>query len=106
VTTCPCKMKEGILNCHLVNMSANRGLLWFLFRLSFDQGPLSLLSAIEVVLERKSSGSGLETRKYGRRDSSRLPRDNLYPQKFTLISPTSATDFFSPPKLRPTNCCE
>jgi hypothetical protein len=38
-------------------------------------GPLSLVSRIETLLERKSSGSGLERREYGRRDSSRLARD-------------------------------
>jgi hypothetical protein len=30
--------------------------------------PLSLLSTIEEQLEKKSSGSGLENREYGRRD--------------------------------------
>jgi hypothetical protein len=30
---------------------------------------------------KKSSGSGLEIREYGRRDSSRWPRGSLYPQK-------------------------
>jgi hypothetical protein len=33
--------------------------------------PLSLVSTIEELLERKSSGSGLERREYGRRDPSR-----------------------------------
>jgi hypothetical protein len=32
------------------------------------------VSTIEELLERKSSGSGLESREYGRRDPSRLPR--------------------------------
>jgi hypothetical protein len=36
---------------------------------------------IEKLLERKSSGSGLETWEYGRRDPSRWPRETLYPQK-------------------------
>jgi hypothetical protein len=36
-----------------------------------EQGPLSLVSTIEELLERKSSGSGLESRDYGRRDPSR-----------------------------------
>jgi hypothetical protein len=39
-----------------------------------DKGPLSLLSTIEELLARKSSGSGLEIREYGRRDPSRWPR--------------------------------
>jgi hypothetical protein len=43
-----------------------------------ERGPLSLVSAIEELLGRKSSGSGLESRKYGRRDSS---RGTIYPQK-------------------------
>jgi hypothetical protein len=38
---------------------------------------------------KKSSGSGLENREYGRRDSSRWPRGSLYPQKLALTSPTS-----------------
>jgi hypothetical protein len=46
-----------------------------------ERGPLSLLSTTEEVLGRNSSGSGLESREYGRRDSSRWPRGTLYPQK-------------------------
>jgi hypothetical protein len=41
------------------------------------------------VLERKSSGSGLECREYGRRDPLCWPRSTLYPQKLALTSPTS-----------------
>jgi hypothetical protein len=36
-----------------------------------ERGPLSLVSTTEELLGRNSSGSGLEIRKYGRRDSSR-----------------------------------
>jgi hypothetical protein len=36
-----------------------------------ERGPLSLVSATEELLERKSSGSGLENRDYGGRDPSR-----------------------------------
>jgi hypothetical protein len=36
-----------------------------------ERGELSLVSTIEELLERKSSGSGLESREYGRRDRSR-----------------------------------
>jgi hypothetical protein len=43
-------------------------------------GPLSLVSTVEELLEIKSSGSGLEKRDYGRRDSSRWQRGTLYPQ--------------------------
>jgi hypothetical protein len=38
---------------------------------------------------KKSSGSCLENREYGRRDRSRLPRGTLYPQKLAITSPTS-----------------
>jgi hypothetical protein len=46
------------------------------------------MSTTEELLERKSSGSGLETREYGRRDPSRWPRGTLYPQTLALTSPT------------------
>jgi hypothetical protein len=36
-----------------------------------ERGPLSLVSTIEELLERKSSGSDLESREYGSRDPSR-----------------------------------
>jgi hypothetical protein len=45
---------------------------------SLERGPLSLVSTIEELLGRKSSGSGLETRDYDRRDLPRGLRDNLY----------------------------
>jgi hypothetical protein len=51
-----------------------------------ERGPLSLVSTIEELLIRKSSGSGLERLKYGLRDPS---RGNLYPQKLAITSPTS-----------------
>jgi hypothetical protein len=35
-----------------------------------ERGPLSLVSIIDEVLKRKSSGFGLENREYGRRDPS------------------------------------
>jgi hypothetical protein len=55
-----------------------------------ERGPLSLVSTIEELLGRKSSGSGLEIRDYGRRDPSQWPRGTLYPQKLALTSPTSS----------------
>jgi hypothetical protein len=55
------------------------------------RGQLSLVSTIEELLERESSDSGLENRKYGRKDSSRRPCDLLYPQKLVLTSPTSGS---------------
>jgi hypothetical protein len=54
-----------------------------------ERNPLSLVSAIEELLERKISGSGLESREYDRRNPSRSPRGTLYPQKMALTSPTS-----------------
>jgi hypothetical protein len=36
-----------------------------------ERGPLSLVSTTEELFGRNSSGSGLESREYGRRDSSR-----------------------------------
>jgi hypothetical protein len=54
-----------------------------------ERGPLSLVSTTEELLERKSSGSYLENREYGRNDQSHCPRSTLYPQKLTLTSETS-----------------
>jgi hypothetical protein len=42
--------------------------------LGLERGPLSLVSTIEKLLWRKSNGSCLESREYGRRDPSRWPR--------------------------------
>jgi hypothetical protein len=36
--------------------------------MGLERGPLSLVSAIEELLGRKSSGSGPESREYGRKD--------------------------------------
>jgi hypothetical protein len=57
--------------------------------MDLERGPLSLVCAIEELLGRNSSGSGLESREYGRRDPLCWPRNNLYPQKLALTSPTS-----------------
>jgi hypothetical protein len=38
--------------------------------MGLERGPLSLVSTIEQLLARKSSGSGLEIREYGHRDPS------------------------------------
>jgi hypothetical protein len=46
-----------------------------------ERGPLSLVITIEELLERNSTGSGLENREYCRVDPLRWPRDTLYPQK-------------------------
>jgi hypothetical protein len=44
-----------------------------------ERGPLSLVITIEELLDRKGSGSGLESRECGRRDPSRYPCGTLYP---------------------------
>jgi hypothetical protein len=53
-----------------------------------ERGPLKLVSTTEKLLGRKSRGSGLENREYGRRDPSHWPRGTLYPQKLAVTSPT------------------
>jgi hypothetical protein len=53
------------------------------------RGPLSHMSTTEELLGRKSSGSGLEIRKYSRRDPSHWPRGTLYTQKLLLSTSTS-----------------
>jgi hypothetical protein len=54
-----------------------------------ERGPLSLVSTTEELLGRKSRGSGLENREYGRRDSSRLPHDTPLSAKLAITSSTS-----------------
>jgi hypothetical protein len=54
-----------------------------------ERGQLTLVSKIEELLGRKSGSFFLENRYYSRRDSSRLPRGTLYPQKLALTSLTS-----------------
>jgi hypothetical protein len=51
-----------------------------------ERGLLSLVSTIEELPERKSIGSGLENRDYGRRGSAALTTCILYPQKLALTS--------------------
>jgi hypothetical protein len=51
-----------------------------------ERGPLSLVSIIEELLGRKSSGSGLENREYSRGDPSRWPR-------YTPLSAKVGTNF-------------
>jgi hypothetical protein len=55
------------------------------------QGPLSLVSTIKELLERKSSDSGLENWEYDCRDPSRWPYDILSPQNLVLTLPTSCS---------------
>jgi hypothetical protein len=54
-----------------------------------ERSPLSLVNTTDELLERKSSGSGIENRDYGRRVPPRLPFGTLYLQKLALTSPTS-----------------
>jgi hypothetical protein len=55
------------------------------------------VSTTEELLGRKSSGSGLESQEYGRRDSSRWPRGTSYPKKeLALTSLTSGGRYSSP----------
>jgi hypothetical protein len=54
-----------------------------------ERGPLSLVSTIEELLGRKSSGSGLENREHGNRDPFCWLHYTNYPQKLALSSPTS-----------------
>jgi hypothetical protein len=75
------------------------------------------MSTIVELLERKSSGFGLEKREYGRRDPPLLPRYTFYPQKLALSSPrsggrsaglvnsrTEATEFVEACVIRTPNC--
>jgi hypothetical protein len=57
------------------------------------RGPLSVVNSTDELLETKSSGSGLESREYGRRDPSRCPNGTFCPQKLTLTSSTSGGRF-------------
>jgi hypothetical protein len=54
-----------------------------------ERGPLSLVSTIEELLGRKSSGFGLENRDYGRRDPAALTTRHPSTQTLALTSPTS-----------------
>jgi hypothetical protein len=58
-------------------------------RVRFAALPLRLVSTIEELLGRKSSGSGLENREYGRRIRRADHVTPLYPQKVALTSPTN-----------------
>jgi hypothetical protein len=54
-----------------------------------ERGLLSLVSTIEELLGRNSSGSGSKNWEYGRGDPLRWPRDTLYQKKLVLTPPTS-----------------
>jgi hypothetical protein len=51
-----------------------------------ERGSLSVVSAIEELVARKYSSSGIESREYGRVDSLRSPRAfSFYLEKFICI---------------------
>jgi hypothetical protein len=54
-----------------------------------ERGALSLVSTIEELLGKKSNGSVLESREYGRGDPLRWSPNTRYAQKLALTSPTS-----------------
>jgi hypothetical protein len=53
-----------------------------------ERGLLSLVSTIEELLGRNSSGSSPKNREYGHGDPLHWPRDTLYLQKVGITSPT------------------
>jgi hypothetical protein len=57
--------------------------------MGLERGPLSLMSTIEELLDRKGSVSGLENRNYGHRDPPHCSCNTSYLQKLALTSPTS-----------------
>jgi hypothetical protein len=63
--------------------------------MGLERGPLSLVNAIEELLKRKSSGSGLEIREYGRGDPLHWPCNTLNPQKLAQTSLTSGGRYSS-----------
>jgi hypothetical protein len=52
------------------------------------------MTTTEELLERNSSGFGLEDQEYGCRDPLCWPHGTLHPQKLALISPTSGSRSF------------
>jgi hypothetical protein len=57
--------------------------------MGLERGPINFVSTNEEQPGRKSSGTGLETREYGRSDPSPWPRGTFYQQELTLTSLTS-----------------
>jgi hypothetical protein len=66
---------------------------------SLEWGPLSLVSTIEDLLEKRKYRLWSRKKDYGRKDPLRWPRDTLYPHKvgtkFADNRRTEAKDFFS-----------
>jgi hypothetical protein len=67
----PTLWSSGQSSCLLIQRSGFDSLRYQIFRevVDLERGPLSLVSTTEKILERKSSGSGLENRDYGHRDT-------------------------------------
>jgi hypothetical protein len=61
------------------------------FSSSVTSSSLNLVSTIEELLERESSGSGLESWEYDCKDPSCWPRGTLYPQMLALTSLTNGS---------------
>jgi hypothetical protein len=55
-----------------------------------ERDPLRLVSTIEELLEKKSSGSNLEISEYGSGDPMRWSCGTLYLQKLVLTYPQAA----------------
>jgi hypothetical protein len=66
----------------------SRGYQILLEVVGLEQGPLSLVSIIEEILERTNTDSGLENRNYGRRGSADYATP-LCSQKLEITWPTS-----------------
>jgi hypothetical protein len=60
----------------------------FLEVVGLERGVLILVSTNEELFGRKSTGSGLENREFGRKDPLWWPYNSLYLQKLSLTSPT------------------
>jgi hypothetical protein len=67
MTTTPPSVSLLFRKCRILDVSQPYRPSWP----NADRGPLSLVSTIEELLERKTSSCGLESREYGRRDPSR-----------------------------------
>jgi hypothetical protein len=59
-----------------------------------ERGPLSLVTTIEELLERKNSSFGLENRDYVRRDPPRWPYRKWYLQNVVVAARTSLLSFY------------
>jgi hypothetical protein len=59
------------------------------WEVGLERGPLSRMCTVEELLGRKSSGSGLESQEYDRKDPSCWLHGTLYLQRLALTLPTS-----------------